>query len=139
MPQRQPGLDCSPVTADLAARLDHAASLPTCRKAVQEACESLDLRYRGGEPVRLLVAERAAFMDRVVAAVWGRFSWDDDIALIAVGGYGRGELHPHSDIDLLILTGRRRLDRYRDNIAGFLAALWDLQFKIGHSARTLGD
>ncbi|MGD9983289.1 MAG: [protein-PII] uridylyltransferase [Porticoccaceae bacterium] len=139
MPLRQPGLDCSPVTADLAARLNHTASLPTCRKAVQEACESLDLRYRGGEPVRLLVAERAAFMDRVVAAIWGRFSWDDDIALIAVGGYGRGELHPHSDIDLLILTGRRRLDRYRDNIAGFLAALWDLQLKIGHSARTLSD
>lgn len=139
MPLRQPGLDCSPVTADLADRLDRGAPLSACRRTIQDACESFDLRYRGGEPVRLLVAERAAFMDRVVAAIWERFTWDDDIALIAVGGYGRGELHPHSDIDLLILTQRRKLDRYRDNIAAFLTALWDLQLKIGHSARTLSD
>jgi [protein-PII] uridylyltransferase len=139
MPLRQPGLDCSPVTADLADRLGRSAPLSACRKAIQDACESFDLRYRGGEPVRLLVAERAAFMDRVVAAIWERFTWDDDIALIAVGGYGRGELHPHSDIDLLILTRRRKLDRYRDSIAGFLTALWDLQLKVGHSARTLSD
>ena len=132
-------LEHAPALAHLAAGVAPTTSLAELRHLLREAGESFDLRYRGGEPVRLLVAERAAFTDLVVHAVWERFHWDDRIALLAVGGYGRGELHPHSDIDLLIITKRRRPDRYRDDISAFLAALWDLQLKVGHSVRTLGD
>ena len=139
MSLRISSLEHAPALAHLAAGVSPATPVAELRGLLREAGESFDLRYHGGEPVRLLVAERAAFTDLVVDAVWARFPWDDRIALLAVGGYGRGELHPHSDIDLLIVTRRRRPDRYRDHISAFIAALWDLQLHVGHSVRTLGD
>ncbi|MFZ5654811.1 MAG: [protein-PII] uridylyltransferase [Pseudomonadota bacterium] len=128
----------TPALIQLAAGISASTPVAELRGLLRTAGESFDLRYRCGEPVRLLVAERAAFLDLVVGAVWARFPWDERIALLAVGGYGRGELHPHSDIDLLLLTSRRGPDRYRDAISAFVATLWDLQLKIGHSVRTLG-
>lgn len=128
-----------PALANLVASVQAALPLPDLRRLLHEAGESFDLRYRGGEPVRLLVSERAAFMDLVVDAVWRRFLWDDRVALLAVGGYGRSELHPHSDVDVLILTSRRSPQRYAENVSAFIAALWDLQLKVGHSVRTLRE
>ena len=133
------GLDQTPGLAHLATAVHRDTSLAELRGLLSEAGDCFDLRYRGGEPVRLLVSERAAFMDLVVNAVWSRCHWDERIALLAVGGYGRGELHPHSDVDVLILSDRRSLGRYAEDISAFVAALWDLQLKVGHSARTLGD
>ena len=136
---RPSALDRVPALLNLAAGVQPTTSLAELRCLLHAAGESFDLRYRGGEPVRLLVSERAAFMDLAVSAAWSRFHWDDRIALLAVGGYGRGELHPHSDVDVLIVTSRRSLRRYAEDISAFVAALWDLQLKVGHSARTLGD
>jgi [protein-PII] uridylyltransferase len=139
MTPRLSSLDREPALANLVASVHAALPLPELRRLLHEAGASFDLRYRGGEPVRLLVSERAAFMDLIVDAVWRRFPWDDRVALLAVGGYGRGELHPHSDIDVLILTSRRSPQRYAENVSAFIAALWDLQLKVGHSVRTLGE
>ena len=139
MTLRMSSLDHAPALAHLVAQVQPTTALPELRRLLHEAGESFDLRYRGGEPVRMLVAERAAFMDLVVNAVWSRYRWDDRIALLAVGGYGRGELHPHSDVDVLILTNRRSPGRYAEDISCCVAALWDLQLKVGHSVRTLGD
>ncbi|GMU46673.1 MAG: hypothetical protein AMXMBFR26_14550 [Porticoccaceae bacterium] len=139
MTPRLSSLDREPALANLVASVHAALPLPELRRLSHAAGESFDLRYRGGEPVRLLVSERAAFMDLIVEAVWRRFPWDDRVALLAVGGYGRGELHPHSDIDVLILTSRRSPQRYAENVSAFIAALWDLQLKVGHSVRTLGE
>jgi len=58
--------------------------------------------------------------------------------LFAVGGYGRGELHPHSDLDLLILV-KGEVEDYADQIEFFIHLLWNLKVKIGHSVRTLRD
>ncbi len=87
--------------------------------------------------MRDLLAARAEVMDYLLNCVWQRFQWDDDISLLAVGGYGRGELHPQSDIDLLILTRDTDHKPYQENIEGFLTFLWDIQLKIGHSVRGL--
>lgn len=59
------------------------------------------------------------------------------IALIAVGGYGRSQLFPHSDVDiLLLLDSRKHADTYRDRISVLLARLWDSKLRIAHSVRT---
>ncbi len=61
------------------------------------------------------------------------------MALVAVGGYGRGELAPNSDIDLLFLTARDS-DRAADTVVeALLYLLWDLGLKVGHAKRTVAD
>ena len=81
---------------------------------------------------------RSLRIDELLQGIWQSYQWGDDIALIAVGGYGRGELHPYSDIDLLILTSDEGGD-YRENIEGLITLLWDINLEIGHSVRTMSE
>ena len=117
--------------------LSTGAAQTVFRDAVRAADTSLNNRFEQGEDTETLVRERAAFIDCILLCAWQRFSWDDNISLVAVGGYGRGELHPHSDIDLLLLSKRKNHKPYKTNIEGFLTFLWDIQLKIGHSVRAL--
>ena len=108
------------------------------RRRIGQADAELARRFWAGADVEELVAERARYIDAFLAEIWQHwFQHNDGLALLAVGGYGRGELHPHSDIDLLILA--RRPQAVREEIAAFVALLWDLRLDIGHSVRTLGD
>ena len=109
------------------------------RDALNAAQSHFSRRFHEGEDVHSLVNEAARFADIILCYAWSRFEWDDNISLIAVGGYGRGELHPHSDIDLLILMRRNRPQKYRQSIEQFLTFLWDIQLKIGHSVRSLSQ
>lgn len=97
--------------------------------------------FREGADVRSLVHGRARTVDRVLQLIWGRypFASSDSIALVAVGGYGRGELHPHSDIDLLILTRDGIDDTWQEDLGAFVTLLWDLRLDIGHSVRSLEE
>ena len=109
------------------------------KNALEAARGHFNNRFHEGENVHTLVNEQARFVDLILHYAWERFSWDNDIALLAVGGYGRGELHPHSDIDLLILLRRNSPKKYRENIEQFLTFLWDIQLKIGHSVRSIAQ
>ena len=62
-----------------------------------------------------------------------------EMALVAVGGYGREELNPYSDIDILVLIGSRQNGATAQVIERFVRFLWDIGFEIGHSVRTLND
>ncbi|MGH8402137.1 MAG: [protein-PII] uridylyltransferase, partial [Gammaproteobacteria bacterium] len=62
-----------------------------------------------------------------------------ELSLAAAGGYGRGELHPHSDVDLLILLPAGNQARFRHAIEHFIAFLWDLGLPASHSVRTLEE
>ena len=75
----------------------------------------------------------------MLTTIWERQDWPDreNISLLAVGGYGRGELLPHSDVDLLILTRASGHQAYRDQIARFTALLWDIGLDIGQSVRSI--
>jgi [protein-PII] uridylyltransferase len=88
-----------------------------------------------------LTALRSSHIDRLLKIAWTHhFNPDDDTAaLIAVGGYGRGELFPGSDIDLMILTGRVLRKNTLDSIQQFLTFLWDIGLEVGHSVRTVRD
>lgn len=107
------------------------------RDAIRAADTFLNNRFEQGEDTETLVHERAAFIDRILLHAWQRCSWDENISLLAVGGYGRGELHPHSDIDLLLLSRHGDHKPYKTSIEGFLTFLWDIQLNIGHSVRSL--
>ena len=109
------------------------------RNALSAAKAHFNNRFHEGEDVHTLVNETARFADLILRLAWDRYEWDNDISLIAVGGYGRGELHPFSDIDLLILMRRNRGKKYQQSIEQFLTFLWDIKLVIGHSVRSLSQ
>jgi [protein-PII] uridylyltransferase len=110
------------------------------REALKAASEQLGERFRRNEPVQTLVGARAHVVDEVILACWKQFAAGalDAADLVAVGGYGRGELHPQSDIDLLILL-EKASSKTDDAIGRFLTFLWDIGLEVGHSVRTLDD
>ncbi|RCV89173.1 [protein-PII] uridylyltransferase [Billgrantia montanilacus] len=100
----------------------------------------LDERFRAGADIRDLVHGRAWCLDRLLAIAWALQTWPDDgVALLAVGGYGRGELHPHSDVDLMLLLEHDDDEPYREPLTDFITFLWDIGLEIGHSVRSLPD
>ena len=74
------------------------------RATLEAADQHLFNCFREGENVNRLTRDRSRFMDRLIFHAWSLFDWDKNITLLAVGGYGRAEMFPQSDIDLLILT-----------------------------------
>ncbi len=99
----------------------------------------LHKRFYDGALASELVHVHAKEIDQLLALVWQQFidQNSDDIALIAVGGYGRGELFPHSDIDILILLANNYHEQHNDTITHFISFCWDMGLEIGHSVRTV--
>ena len=91
------------------------------KTALSAGDSHLEERFREGESIHKLVRDRSAFIDRILYYAWQQFEWDDDkdISLVAVGGYGRGEMHPHSDIDLLFILRKDNPKKYEDNLSKF--------------------
>ena len=84
---------------------------------------------------RRLLRQLSGATDQTLRALLKTFPLPPNAALIAVGGYGRGELYPHSDVDLLLLRPDVA-DSDRD-YEQFVSACWDLGFEVGHSVRTI--
>jgi [protein-PII] uridylyltransferase len=138
-PTDEPSIDWQRFDDELS-RTDNPLSL--FREQLNSASETIKARFENGIAVEILVADRAAMMDQLLIRAWCRLfnTNESDIALVAVGGYGRGELHPASDIDLLILTNTNQdTNNHADNIEKFLLFLWDMGLEVGHSVRTLSD
>ena len=109
------------------------------REALREIDRSLNERFVLGERVAPLLAERARGMDELLARAW-RMSFGADaagLALLAVGGYGRGELFPASDVDVVVLRPAAADAATDARIGGFIALLWDVGVAPSHSVRTL--
>ncbi|MGC1952424.1 MAG: [protein-PII] uridylyltransferase [Gammaproteobacteria bacterium] len=96
-------------------------------------------RFQSGSPARDLIHEQAMQTDQVLQSAWQRFALQGNpsLALVAVGGYGRRELHPGSDVDLLVLLREEPDPDLSQCIQGFIAFLWDIGLEVGHSVRTL--
>jgi [protein-PII] uridylyltransferase len=112
------------------------------RDALKRGHDILKERFQAHENATNYVLQRAWLVDQIVLQVWQQFCSvpkNNTIALVAVGGYGRGELHPHSDVDLLILLESAMDAEMQDCIENFLRLLWDLRLKVGHGVRTLEE
>ncbi|SET33489.1 [protein-PII] uridylyltransferase [Thalassotalea agarivorans] len=87
-----------------------------------------------------LVSARAYYVDQLLSKLWCQHQLDEDqISLIAVGGYGRGELHPYSDVDLLILTQNKIDKALEEKISMFITQLWDVRLDVGQSVRSIKE
>ena len=113
-------------------------AIKTYKNYLKTLASDLKTRFEANEDIRSLVTLRSQRIDELLQGIWQSYQWGDDISLIAVGGYGRGELHPYSDIDLLILTSDNSHD-YRENIENLITLLWDINLEIGHSVRSLSE
>src|SRR5690348_10960600 len=99
--------------------------------------EELRSRYlRKPEPSRVLAANAAA-VDQLLQGLWREHVDDPALALVGVGGYGRGALFPHSDVDVLVLLPDGRAAGA--SVERFIGALWDTGLEPGHSVRTVSE
>lgn len=108
------------------------------REALKQFIEYQFKQFDEGAAVAELVKERATYIDQILKRIWQHFMHEPNAAaLLAVGGYGRGELHPYSDIDLLILTAPDQANQ--EVFSQFITFLWDLGFDVGHAIRTVEE
>ncbi|MFT5643246.1 MAG: [protein-PII] uridylyltransferase [Janthinobacterium sp.] len=90
------------------------------------------------KPEKLLRALRAS-VDAVLSTAWQASGLPQDYALVGVGGYGRGELFPYSDVDLLILLSGKPDAETTEKLEQLVQLWWDLGLEIGHSIRTIDE
>ena len=110
------------------------------REHLRSAKEKLAERFYDGDDTALLVSLHARLIDRLIGKVWRlHFNTEGYIALVAVGGYGRGELHPKSDIDILILLRENDHHADSDALEKFIMFLWDIGLEVGHSVRSVEE
>src|SRR5580698_6555827 len=131
-----------PLLSRLPVLLAEAQGSPTAyRELLRHAHEDLKARFLAEEPVEALVHARAALVDIVLREVWRAQSIPQAAAwaLVAVGGYGRGELHPCSDIDILLLVPSPPDPAGRGMVERLVTFLWDIGLEVGHSVRTVEE
>ena len=90
------------------------------------------------EPFSVLSAH-CRLVDEMLARMWQAHGLDSEAAIIAVGGFGRGELYPHSDVDLLILLETDPAPELAVRIEEIIGHFWDIGLEVGHSVRTIGQ
>jgi [protein-PII] uridylyltransferase len=147
------------IHADAAARL----TLPPGRQPGQEInrykgflkveTHRLKMLHRAGSGGLQICQARAAILDVLIRCLWdtAKCSLSEQaqkefpqLAIVAIGGYGRAELNPHSDIDIMFLhnrqvAGTKPLPHLSRIIDGILYPLWDVGMKVGHSVRSIED
>lgn len=103
------------------------------KHAIIEENESLKTRFNPNHSPTELLSEKARFIDNLLIASWNHFLGDQahKQALIATGGYGRSELFPYSDIDIMMLLNQDFSDSIQDKLSGFSNFLWDIGLKPG--------
>lgn len=116
-------------------------ALSLLKEAVAKGQETLQKHFQQNHNAYQVVFGRSLFVDSIIKQVadLSFINNIEDISIIAVGGYGRGELHPHSDVDLMILLPNDHDKKYDQYIEQFLMLLWDIKLEIGHSVRTLEE
>ena len=94
--------------------------------------------FQKPELIQGYLNKRSKEFDRLITAEFLRLKLDSDFALVALGGYGRNELFPASDIDLSIIQFNSKI-RKIENLEDFIGWLWTLKVKVGHSVRSIKD
>ena len=106
-----------------------------------EVEQQLQESYDNGQTIRDVIKARSNCIDEALVLLWNHAGLDQtELGLFAVGGYGRREMLPHSDIDIMILSENEISEEHGKLISNFIASLWDVSnFKPGISVRSLND
>lgn len=95
--------------------------------------------FLAGTPIRSLLFRYRQLVDEVLRELWQSIDLPASAALVAVGGYGRGELFPYSDVDLLILLAHSARPVEQSAIERLIGLFWDIGLEVGSSVRTLDE
>lgn len=113
----------------------------TLKNFVEQAKKQINQAFNQSADIQTLVNAQSRVVDQLLYHLWTtlftqhRPQW----SLVAVGGYGRAELHPGSDIDLMILINNKPDEKDSELISHFITLVWDVGLELGHSVRTIKD
>ena len=134
------------ISADLVAQQPCSCELDiTNIKTGREYLSFLEERlvnfFNEGYSIAALLDYRTHYVDEMMRSLYEHFELNNlpKLAMIAVGGYGRGELFLKSDIDLLIVSQDKLSEEAQEQISSFISYLWDLKLDIGSSVRTIDE
>lgn len=128
-----------------------ALPLPELRRQLREGKQALIAQFRAGKATvpnaARLVRQLTQHVDQMLNQLWHQSDLPRGAALVAVGGYGRGELFPYSDVDVLLLLpedmaqthDKDHEDPRRAGLEAFITACWDIGLEIGSSVRTVEE
>ena len=107
------------------------------KQLLQEADEKLNQSFYQWHNISRLVRTRAWIVEQLILELWQRHHLPDyQVTLVAVGGFGRGDLQPHSDVDLLILYHQNLPEAA---VSSLIQDMWDLGLDVGHAVRTVEE
>ena len=128
---------------------DRAPVVALLRQALDRGRGEIQRRFEAGGSAAHCVAEQCFLIDQLIRVLFDFVSESlypianptagEKIAIVAVGGYGRGEMAPFSDVDLLFLLPYKRTPHTEQVVEYLLYLLWDLRLKVGHSTRSVDD
>ncbi len=116
-------------------------SLKQFKHLIKQKDLELKLQFNPQQSVSTLLKDKSDFIDLILSCCWEHFLGDyaTQLSLCAVGGYGRRELFPHSDIDIVILLDSCDTAPYEAGLSDLFTFLWDIGLKPGHSVRTIDE
>lgn len=114
-------------------------SLQQFKQLLKQNDAELRQKFNPHKSVSNLLKEKSDFVDDILSCCWRHFLGEHakQLSLIAVGGYGRRELFPYSDIDIVVLLNSDDTSPYQEALSNFFTFLWDIGLKPGQSVRTI--
>jgi len=109
------------------------------KEELKAAQQDIIAAFNADNKAEQLLHDLCRSVDGVLTKIWKNFDFPKGMALVAVGGYGRGELFPHSDVDVLILLEQAPERALREKLENLVQVLWDIGLDIGHSIRTIEE
>lgn len=125
-------------SATAAPPADARGFVETAKSGLADGRAKLLARLAQGAGVETLIGEYRALVDALLVDAWRlTLPADASLALLATGGYGRGELYPHSDIDILLCADETAQQAHADAIGRFFSLLWDSGLKLSQAVRSM--
>ena len=119
--------------------LNPQALVADCRSRLSAGLITLIESYQQTGDTRAMLRGRCKLVDTTLIHLWQQLELPDPLALIAVGGFGRGELYPCSDVDLLLLIPNSYDAAHSPVLEQLVGMLWDIGLDVGHSVRTIDE
>lgn len=116
-------------------------SAPKIKQAIKSHNTHLKNTFSPHQPIQNFLLAKSHFIDKLLHVIWHHHITQNEhnFALIAVGGYGRQEMFPYSDIDLLVLFHNNTSDEDKQQLSAFCTFLWDTGLKLGLSVRSTSE